>query len=55
MRAFKLLFVSRKIMYFAPQVANPQISNPQIRKSKRIYGPHIANPQTATFGEGLQI
>jgi hypothetical protein len=27
----------------------------QISKSQKIYGPQIANPQIATFAEGLQI
>jgi hypothetical protein len=34
---------------------NSWVSKSQIRKSKKIYGLQIANPQIAAFGEGPQI
>jgi hypothetical protein len=54
MRAFKLIFVRRKIIYLQIcGVLNPQkiigSTNCQLQK----YGPQIANPQIATFAEGV--
>ncbi len=37
------------------QIRKSQIRKSQIRKSQKIYGPHMANPQIATFAKATQI
>jgi hypothetical protein len=56
-----LRYASPQILKFVmldPQIENQQnsmVSKSANRKSAKIYGPQIANPQTATFAELPQI
>jgi hypothetical protein len=58
-KAFKLIFVGRKIMHLLicgslKSAKSNWVRKSQIRKSQKTHRPQIANPQIATFAEGSQ-